>query len=108
VKQAIVVLALLISGCASQPKPATVVAPGAAPTDKSAEVLKAVQEAIDKGYKIVNEDGQTMYCRKSPKTGSRVQINLTCLTEDQLVTQRRASRDYVEMIQKNSNPGITQ
>ena len=54
----------------------------------------------------MTEDGQTLYCRKDRKTGSRVQSNLTCLTEDQLVTQRRGAIDYVNNIQKG-NPQIT-
>jgi len=54
----------------------------------------------------LTEDGQTLYCRKDRKTGSRVQSNLTCLTEDQLVAQRRGAIDYVNNIQKG-NPQMT-
>ena len=113
-KQAVFALALLLAGCASQPPAATPTpaqtAPGTAgslaPASAEEEVLLAVQEAVEKGYRVVSEDGQTLYCRKELKTGSRVQSTLTCLTQDQLVTQRRGAIDYVNNIQKG-NPQIT-
>ena len=55
---------------------------------------------------VVDQNGQTMYCRKSVKTGSRVQSNMTCLTKDQLVAERRGTEDYIKMIQKG-NPQMT-
>jgi len=105
-KQAALALALLLTGCASQPTTAPATAGSLAPASQEDEVLLAVQEAVDKGYKVMTEDGQTLYCRKDRKTGSRVQSNLTCLTKDQLVTQRRGAIDYVNNIQKG-NPQMT-
>lgn len=105
-KQAVLILAMLVSACASQPSTAPVTAGSLAPASQEDEVLLAVQEAVDKGYKVMTEDGQTLYCRKDRKTGSRVQSNLTCLTKDQLVTQRRGAIDYVNNIQKG-NPQMT-
>jgi len=105
-KQAALALALLLAGCASQPTTAPATAGSLAPASEEDEVLLAVQEAVEKGYKVVTDDGQTLYCRKDRKTGSRVQSNLTCLTKDQLVTQRRGAIDYVNNIQKG-NPQMT-
>ena len=105
-KQAALALALLLAGCAGQPTTAPAPAGSLAPPSQEDEVLLAVQEAVEKGYKVMTEDGQTLYCRKDRKTGSRVQSNLTCLTEDQLVTQRRGAIDYVNSIQKG-NPQMT-
>jgi hypothetical protein len=105
-KQAALALSLLLAGCASQPTTAPATAGSLAPASQEDEVLLAVQEAVEKGYKVMTEDGQTLYCRKDRKTGSRVQSNLTCLTEDQLVTQRRGAIDYVNNIQKG-NPQLT-
>jgi len=105
-KQATLALALLLAGCASQPTTAPATAGSLAPASQEDEVLLAVQEAVEKGYKVMTEDGQTLYCRKDRKTGSRVQSNLTCLTKDQLVTQRRGAIDYVNNIQKG-NPQMT-
>lgn len=114
-KHAVLALAMLLSACANQPPGATSAI--TAPTDhrnagslasasEEEEVRLAVQEAVEKGYKVVAEDGQTLYCRKDMKTGSRVKSTLTCLTKDQLVTQRRGAIDYVNNIQKG-NPQMT-
>ena len=107
-KQAVIALAVLLAGCASQPSTPTapVTAGSLATASEEEEALLAVQEAVEKGYRVVSEDGQTLYCRKDLKTGSRVQSTLTCLTKDQLVTQRRGAIDYVNNIQKG-NPQIT-
>jgi hypothetical protein len=104
-KQAVLSLALLLAACASPPRTAPATVGSLAPATEEAEILLAVQEAVDKGYKVVTENGQTLYCRKDLKTGSRVQSNLTCLTEGQLAAQRRGAFDYVNNIQKgNPNP----
>jgi hypothetical protein len=104
-KQAVVFLALSLVACASPPSTAPATAGSLAPASEEEEIRLAVQEAVQKGYKVVTEDGQTLYCRKDLKTGSRVQSNLTCLTENQLAAQRRGAIDYVNNIQKgNPNP----
>ena len=105
-KQAVTCVALLLAGCASQPTTAPGPAGSLAPASQEDEVRLAVEEAVAKGYRVVNDDGQTLYCRKDVKTGSRVQSTLTCLTRDQLVTQRRGTLDYINTIQKG-NPQIT-
>lgn len=105
-KLAILSLALWLTACVSPPpigRPAT--AGSLAPANEEEETRLAVEEAVEKGYKIYTERGQTLYCRKDLKTGSRVQSNLTCLTEGQLAAQRRGAIDYVNNIQKgNPNP----
>jgi len=104
-KQTVLSLVLLLAACASPPSSAPVTAGSLAPASQEEEVRLAVQEAVAKGYKVVTENGQTLYCRKDMKTGSRVQSNLTCLTRDQLATQRRGTLDYINTIQKgNPNP----
>jgi len=104
-KQAVLSVALLLAACASSPPTGPAAVGSLAPANEEEEILLAVQEAVDKGYKVVTENGQTLYCRKDLKTGSRVQSNLTCLTEGQLAAQRRGAFDYVNNIQKgNPNP----
>ena len=104
-KQAVVFPALLLVACASPQPTVPATAGSLAPANEEEEIRLAVQEAVQKGYKVVTEDGQTLYCRKDLKTGSRVQSNLTCLTENQLAAQRRGAIDYVNNIQKgNPNP----
>ena len=104
-KLALASVALLLAACASPPPTVTATAGSLAPATEEEEIRLAVQEAVDKGYKVVTEHGETLYCRKDLKTGSRVQSNLTCLTKDQLAAQRRGAIDYVDRIQKgNPNP----
>lgn len=104
-KQTVYCLVLLLTACASPPSTGPATVGSLAPANEEEEIRLAVQEAIEKGYKVVTDDGQTLYCRKDPKTGSRVQSNLTCLTKDQLAAQRRGSIDYVNSIQRgNPNP----
>jgi hypothetical protein len=104
-KQAILSLALFLAACASPPPAGRATAGSLAPASEEEEIRVAVQEAVEKGYKVYTEQGQTLYCRKDLKTGSRVQSNLTCLTEGQLAAQRRGAFDYVNNIQKgNPNP----
>jgi hypothetical protein len=67
--------ALVIAGCASQPT-----APPAA-HDQDAQ---RVAEAIKHGYKVVNTDGETLYCRSDFATASHIQKNTVCLTAQQL------------------------
>jgi hypothetical protein len=104
-KRAVVFPTLFLVACAS-PQPTIPRTVGSlAPAGEEEEIRLAVQEAVEKGYKVVTEQGQTLYCRKDLKTGSRVQSNLTCLTKDQLAAQRRGAIDYVDRIQKgNPNP----
>jgi starvation-inducible outer membrane lipoprotein len=104
-KLAILSLALWLAACASPPPTTPATAGSLAPASEEEEIRLAVQEAVEKGYKVVTEQGQTLYCRKDLKTGSRVQSNVTCLTDGQLAAQRRGAIDYVNNIQKgNPNP----
>ena len=104
-KRSVCCLVLLLAACASPPSTGPATVGSLAPANEEEEIRLAVQEAVAKGYKVVTENGQTLYCRKNLKTGSRVQSNLTCLTQDQLAAQRRGTLDYINTIQKgNPNP----
>jgi hypothetical protein len=120
----LLILVLAVTGCASAlaevpaaPAPAIEMTPAASPATAAVtapaagvrtsaekeELVKAIETAIKKGYKVVNEDGQTLYCRKELKTGSRVRSNLVCLTEDRLLAEQQGARDFLEGIQRNPN-----
>lgn len=120
----LLILVLAVTGCASAlaevpaaPAPAIAMTPAASPATAAVtapaagvrtsaekeELVKAIETAIKKGYKVVNEDGQTLYCRKELKTGSRVRSNLVCLTEDRLLAEQQGARDFLEGIQRNPN-----
>jgi hypothetical protein len=89
----------LLGACASDPAPAapappTAAAPAAAPApsaaataeaDTAAGLEKKFQEAA-RGYKVVQKDGKTMYCKRERVIGSTIPT-LQCITEAQLRNQ---------------------
>ncbi len=72
-------IALLIAACAGTP---AAKAPAAA-TDRDLDAQR-VAEAMRHGYKVVNTDGEVLYCRSDFATGSHIQKNTVCLTAQQL------------------------
>jgi hypothetical protein len=83
------------SAPAAAPAPAAAAAPAAAPVspaaearteaDAAAQLEKKFQEAA-KGYKVVQKEGKTMYCKKEKVIGSTIPT-LQCMTEAQLRLQ---------------------
>ena len=57
-------------------------------------------EAQKLGYKIVNEDGHTLYCRETPKLGSHVKKDRICLTEAEMYEARNANQRNCENMKK--------
>jgi hypothetical protein len=43
-----------------------------------------VAEALRRGYKVVNANGEVLYCRSDFATGSHIQTNTVCLTAQKL------------------------
>jgi hypothetical protein len=83
---------LAIAGCVGQPSspPPTptnyVGATGQSLSTVSQADLdeKRLTDAKKRGYTLVDNDGETLYCRSDLKTGSHVQKNTTCLTGQEL------------------------
>ncbi len=67
--------ALVLAGCASQP-PGTL-------SEHDADAQR-VALALKHGYKVVNSDGEVMYCRSDFATASHIQKNTVCLTAKQM------------------------
>lgn len=58
--------------------------------------IMAAQKA---GYEIRNENGETLLCRKEPKTGSRLRHTVSCMTPkqwDQLQSDTQQSLRIIE------------
>jgi len=85
--------ALCLAACASQP---TNLTPQPGQTAADVELEKQhLAEAIKYGYKVVNKDGETLYCRSDWATGSHIQKSTVCLTAQQLDDlNQRNDRDY--------------
>jgi hypothetical protein len=90
---------LLASGCATNGtgKPAgdSAAAGQAIPSSVAKQAhlsgadIVALQHA---GYKIVNQNGQTMYCNTDPRTGSRIAKDNICMTEQEMVALREETQ----------------
>jgi len=104
------VLLILAAGCASQsekaaPPAAPAVAARTAPAaTPAATAPKTVQDAQKAGYRIVNENGKTVYCRDQMKTGSHVRTETICLTAEELEAAREASRRNMDQLMKPIPP----
>jgi hypothetical protein len=90
--------AVLLAGCAtksSEPPPVT------HQVKVDASNVEAVQRA---GYKVVNKDGQKVYCRTDMITGSHVRTKTTCLTEQELYDQMQQMKQSMDGFSSH-NPG---
>jgi hypothetical protein len=63
-----------------------------------------IAEAQAAGYKIVNEKGKTLLCRKEPKTGSHVQFRTTCMTPEEWSQLARDNRANVDRMSRRVQP----
>jgi len=106
----------LLAACASQPDttnapvasaaPAPAAAPArAAPAaqteaDTATALEKKFQDAA-KGYKVVQRDGQTLYCKREKLIGSTIPT-LQCMTEAQLRNQVENMDEYRERMRNSS------
>jgi len=103
-------------GCASEPavpkSPAASapVAPAAAAVSPAAEARPEADAAVQlekkfqeaaKGYKVVQKDGKTMYCKKEKVIGSTIPT-LQCITEAQLRLQVEQMDDLRERMRSGS------
>jgi hypothetical protein len=96
------VTAMFIVGCASQPATPPVAAgtaPGTPAGDIQAQRLAAARNL---NLKVVNKDGQQLFCRSSVQTATRIERAPVCYTADQLEQlQQQTQRD---MDQLNNRP----
>jgi hypothetical protein len=83
--------ALSLAGCVSQPSapapaPAAAAAAGQPQPPVSDEELQKqrLADAMKHGYRLVNTNGEDLYCRSDFATASHIQKNTVCLTAHQL------------------------
>jgi hypothetical protein len=106
----ILVAAAAVAGCAGHPQqpaatssqPVAAAAPAAAttkgPVTRQVPVdASNVAEVQRAGYKVVNKEGEKLYCRSDPITGSRVQMHTQCLTEQELYDQIRQTQNAMSL-----------
>jgi len=82
-RASVLLIAIVMVGCASQPShPSTDVTAAPAPADS----IEAQRLAAAKNLKmkVIDKDGQQLFCRSNLVTGSHIQRDVTCYTADQL------------------------
>jgi hypothetical protein len=113
----IVLLGCLAAACASQTpadgqaSPALAVnaksetkAPVAAPTmdrNITSEKILAMQR---QGYKIINQDGETYFCRREVKTGTHLPGDIVCITEKEAAALREETQRRLEDFSRQVPP----
>jgi hypothetical protein len=95
----LLVTAILAAGCASLPSNP--------PSASSAEPLVATDaqrlaQARNLNLKVVNKDGQQVFCRSNFITTSRIQRDTTCYTADQL--DKMEAQQQRQLDQLNTQP----
>jgi flagella basal body P-ring formation protein FlgA len=105
-------LALLLAGCAGTPpakpgdapKPVTSVA-SANSTDKNGAVTAdKIMEMKKEGYTIANQNGETYFCRRELKTGSRLARETVCLTEREIDEIREQTQRGLSNVMRQQAP----
>ncbi len=91
-----------IAGCAGHPQqsgPAAgqPVAQQPAATKQVPVTMANATEVQHAGYKLVNKDGEKLYCRTDPITGSRLQTKTQCLTEQELYDQMHQTQNAMSL-----------
>jgi len=94
--------AVLAAGCASQPtNPQTASSSGQlAATDPG-----RLAQAKSLNLKLVNKDGQQVFCRSNWQTGSHIQQDTTCYTADQLDKLEAQQQHDLDRLERNSAVG---
>jgi hypothetical protein len=98
--RAIVLLAvaIVVAGCADQPTQPQVGGGEVSTTD--AQRLAAARNL---NLKLVNKDGQQLFCRSNYQTTSRIQRDTTCYTADQLDTLQWQTQRDMDYLSKGSS-----
>jgi hypothetical protein len=90
-------LILAAAGCASTESQSP---PAARQVPVDSKNVVDVQRA---GYKLVNRDGEKLYCRRELETGSHLNYQTICLTEQQLTEQNGDAQQQMDRIQQQSS-----
>jgi hypothetical protein len=111
------ICAAMLAACASQPA-APAAAPASAPVTPAAPapdsavteaqtatlMEKKFQEAA-RGYKTVQKDGKTMYCKRERVIGTTLPT-LQCMTESQLRRQVESTEELKNRMRRGGGPCV--
>jgi hypothetical protein len=82
--------------------------PNLAPASQASDPQKLTSERImqlqHEGYKLVNRDGETYYCRTEAKTGSHLARDTVCMTEAEMTTLRDQTKQGLGRVMREQPP----
>jgi hypothetical protein len=94
--------AILAAGCASQP---TNPPPASSAGQLATTDAQRLAQARNLNLKLVNKDGQQLFCRSNLQTGSHIQQDTTCYTADQLDKMEAQQQRDLDRLERNSAVG---
>jgi len=96
------------SAAPAETTPAAAAPAAPAPTSHVVPVNKLSAEEIVNlkrlGYKLVDSNGQTLYCHSDIKLGSHLQRDNTCLTENEMISMREETQRRLQYIMNHVAP----
>lgn len=78
----------ILSACAHRPVDSSA-------TDPEAARVEEERKAKRMGFRLIEKDGQTYYCRQEPATGSYLQQKPICLTKAQWKQEAERTQDAI-------------
>lgn len=106
------ICAAMLAACATQPAasdtavpakaPAT--APAAAEAETAISMEKKFQQAA-RGYKTVQKDGKTLYCKRERQMGTSIPT-MQCMTEAQLRNQVESTEELKLRMRRGGGPCV--
>ena len=96
----ILLTAILAAGCASQQPPKPPIASSSG--EIAASDAQRLELARNLNLKVIDKDGQQLYCRSNFVTASRIQRDTTCYNADQL--DKMEAEQQRELDQLNNRP----
>jgi hypothetical protein len=91
--------AILGAGCASQPSKPPIASNSGAIAASDAQRLELAKNL---NLKVIDKDGQQLFCRSNYVTASRIQRDTTCFNADQL--DKMEAEQQRELDQLNNRP----
>jgi hypothetical protein len=95
--------AVLSAGCASQPSNPQIASSGGAIAASDAQRLALARNL---NLKVIDKDGQQLFCRSNFQTASRIQRDTTCYTADQLDRMQAQQTQELDQL-SNRHPSAT-
>lgn len=91
---AFVLLSTSLLGCAGAPKS----------EEPEATIADKTMAVTDAGYKIVDQDGERLYCRRDMQTGSRTRHTTSCITEQEREQLHDSTKQTMQDVARRQIP----